>query len=240
MPNNGYARKLETLNLFATDAVLGNWLASIPDLDKRQQEENLKEVLQDFDFGATEEDRAKRLARAGGIAPNLNGAGLVLALGALTILLDWFPSYYWWLIAALAALPVLAVMIVIASRGHILYRRQGHTEHGPAKSFRAFSCCRRWRWRSGHGSTLMVFDWQLALQTSGAFGFSGRTCFADSAQQEQIFWDFSGPAVSTGLRRGVTVFYNSYFDKSVPSVFPARIAGMRKDYGKSTSSLPQA
>jgi hypothetical protein len=34
---------------------------------------------------------------------------------------------------------------------------------------------------------------------------------------------------------GVTVFYNSYFDKSAPSVFRTRIIGKHKTSGKSTS-----
>jgi hypothetical protein len=111
------AKKFRILHLFQTDAVFENWVASLPDLDKRQYEESVKEVLQNPEFGATQADRAERLTRASRNAKILNGAGALFALGAMTILLDFITGYYWWLIAALAVLPMLAVMIVIASRG---------------------------------------------------------------------------------------------------------------------------
>ncbi len=62
VPKDDRAKKLRILNVLETDAVLESWLASLPDLDKLQREEDLKELLQNPSFGGTEDARAKRLS----------------------------------------------------------------------------------------------------------------------------------------------------------------------------------
>src|SRR5215472_9419888 len=48
------------------------------------------------------------------LASWFNGGGVMFALGAMTVPPDWRPGAYWPMVAALAAMPVLAIMIVIA------------------------------------------------------------------------------------------------------------------------------
>jgi hypothetical protein len=227
------AKKFRILHLFQTDALFEDWVDSLPDLDKRQYEESVKGVLQNPEFGATEAERAERLARAGRIAGYLNVAGAVLAFGAITILLDFITGYYWWLIAALTALPVLAVMIVIASRG--LYTIDGQDVRNSARpnlaglyivptialAFRAWI-------------DISVLDWKRALEIAalaglavGLLSLGARTKAKYSAVILLFF--------SLVWASGVTIFYNTYFDKSVPSVFRTRITGMHKTSGRSTS-----
>jgi hypothetical protein len=233
VPEDARAKKFRILHLFQTDAVFEDWVASLPDLDKREYEESVKEVLQNPEFGATEADRAERLARAGRIAQYLNVAGAILGIGAITILLDFISGYYWWLIATLAALPVLAVTIVIASRG--LFSIDGEDVRNSARPNLAglfivstiALALRAW-------IDFNVLDWQRALEIAAIAGLAaGLLSLAarSKAKYSAVFL----LVFSLVWASGVTVFYNSYFDKSVPSLFRTRITGMHKTSGKSES-----
>jgi hypothetical protein len=232
VPKDERAKKFRILHIFQTDAVFEDWVASLPDLDKRQYEESVKEVLQNPDFGATEADRAERLARAGRIAKYLNGAGAILAVGAIAMP-GLIPGYYWWLIAALAGLPVLAVMIVIASRG--LFSIDGQDIRNSARPNLAALfmvpaialALRAWL-------DISVLDWQRALELAAIAGLAvGLLSLAarSKAKYSAVFL----LVFSLVWASGATVFYNSYFDTSVPSVFRTRITGMHRTTGRSSS-----
>jgi hypothetical protein len=232
VPKDERAKKIRILHIFQTDAVFEDWLASLADLDKRVYEESVKEVLQNPEFGATEAERAERLARAGLIAKYLNAAGAILALGTITILLDFITGYYWWLIAALAVLPVLAVMIVIASRG--LYSIDGEDISSARPNLAGLFILPAVALAFRAWIDISVLDWQRALEIGaiaglavGLLSLAARSKAKYSAVVLLIF--------SLVWASGVTVFYNSYFDKSAPSVFRTRITGMHKTGGKSTS-----
>jgi hypothetical protein len=227
------AKEFRIFHVFQTDAVFEDWVASLPDLDKRQYEESVKEVLQNPEFGATEADRAERLAKAGRIALFLNAGGAILAVGTITFLLDFISGYYWWLIAGLSALPVLAVAIVIASRG--LFSIDGEDIRNSARPNIAtlfvlptvVLALRAW-------IDINVLDWQLALEIAALAGLAvGLLSLA--ARSKAKYSTVILLLFSLVWASGATVFYNTYFDESVPSVFRTRIAGMRKSSGKHTS-----
>jgi hypothetical protein len=233
VPKDERAKKFRIFHIFQTDAVFEEWVASLPDLDKRQYEESVKEVLQNPEFGATEADRAERLARASRIAKYLNGAGALLSVGAITILMDFISGYYWWLIAALSVLPVLAVMIVIASRGLFSIDSEDPWHSARPNLAGLFVApaialaLRAWL-------DINVLDWQRALEIAaiaglavGLLSLAARSKAKYSAVMLLVF--------SLIWASGATVFYNSYFDTSAPSVFRTPITGMHKTSGKTAS-----
>ena len=81
---------------------------------------------------------------------------------------------------------------------------------------------------------ISVLDWQSALEISAAAGLAvGLLSLA--ARSKAKYSALVLLLFSLVWASGVAVFYNTYFDNSVPSVFRTRIAGMHKTSGKSTS-----
>ncbi|MGO9486182.1 MAG: hypothetical protein ACLPX9_16630 [Rhodomicrobium sp.] len=226
VPKDDRTKKLRILYVIETDAVLEGWLASLPDLDKRQREEDLKEVLQNHSFGATEQARAKSLALARRAASLLNGAGAVLALGTMTILLELIPGYYWWLIAALAALPPLAVMLVIASNGLFCIEDEDIRNTARANLAALFIMAplaltlRAW-------IDINVLDWKEALEAGALLGLAAALLFLP-ARGKGKYSTIMLLVFSLIWGSGAAVFYNSYFDRSRPSVFRTQIVSMHE------------
>jgi hypothetical protein len=97
-----------------TDEVFDHWLASLPDIDKREQAA-VDELLTDPAYGESKEKHAARLAIARAVSNAVNIAAVVICIGAVMFLRLFAPHPA--IIAVIAALPLMALMAIIMSKG---------------------------------------------------------------------------------------------------------------------------
>ena len=94
------------------DEHFDRWLASFPDLDALERSAAAEQLLADPALGATPDDRLRALSRARLHARVLSTA----AWGAVAW--GWFrPHPYAWAIGTLAVIPMVAIALLLASRG---------------------------------------------------------------------------------------------------------------------------
>jgi hypothetical protein len=231
VPKDERARKLKILYIFDTDPVLEGWLASLPDLDRLQHAKAVREILQNPEFGETEKIRATRLASAGRIASVLSGGGAIFAVGMMTVLPSLAAEYYWRMVGVLAALPFLAVAMVVASKG--LYCIDGEDVRNTARPnlVGLFSlppialALRAW-------TDVDVLDWQRALEIAAVVGVGmGLVSLAARSKARSSLALLFLFSIVWGA--GAVVYYNVYFDEATPTTFPVRVTAKHISGGKS-------
>jgi len=221
---------------YKTDAYFDRWLASIPDLDSQDYQETVAEILHNPDFGGTVEERAAHLKRAHAIAWVLNGAGGLVSLWLL-LAPDLVPEAYIWLIAALAAMPPLAVLAVILSKG--LYTIADIPQKGakdaqpnlalfflvPAVAIAARSLM-----------DIDLLDWQQAALYAVAGGLPVGIVAALVARSKQNHYSWIYlPVVACAWASAIVSNYDSLFDTAAPSVFQTQVLDRHKTTGKHES-----
>jgi hypothetical protein len=100
------------VSFLQTDADFFTWFSALQNLDAADADNSLAAAMNNAAFGATPQRRLKRLAFARKVA----GALTILA-AALAIWSFVWPQPYWLAITSLAALPVLALILVMLSGG---------------------------------------------------------------------------------------------------------------------------
>lgn len=112
VPREGAGRPLKISTMFALDDAFQAWLASVPDLDQRDQQQVLSEVASDTNLGATPDERLAALESAKRTARVINTLAVVLGLWGFI-----YPRPYGLAIAILIWAPFLALALVAASKG---------------------------------------------------------------------------------------------------------------------------
>jgi hypothetical protein len=95
-----------------TDAAFLAWFSAFRDLDATDMHHSVAVVAANADFGATPEQRLRRLALARKVAGALGFLAAAVAIWSFL-----WPQPYALLMASLAALPLLALILVVLSRG---------------------------------------------------------------------------------------------------------------------------
>jgi hypothetical protein len=118
IPHSSRQKKLKVPLMFRTDPVFNAWFADIPDRDAKEVAESQAELQADPDLGFHSEDRKQRIAQAKETAKFMNVISwIALAWGFF------FPRPYALVIVALTLLPLVAVVLLIRSRG--IYQIEG-------------------------------------------------------------------------------------------------------------------
>lgn len=110
-----------------TDEVIDQWLASLPDLDQREQAAIISAFLDDAAFDKSEKKRAARLAFARSAATTANIASETVSFGSLLL---WHETAFQPAIfVVIAAIPLLALATIIMTKGFYSARRIGTFVH---------------------------------------------------------------------------------------------------------------
>lgn len=112
------------------DAAFFGWFSAIRDLDAADEDSSLAAALNNPAFGATRHQRQNRLAVARKVARALTALAWALAAWSFV-----WPQPYWLAITSLAALPVIALMLVILSGGLFRIFAMTKIEVGVGKVF---------------------------------------------------------------------------------------------------------
>lgn len=118
VPRTADQKKLKLALLMHRDAAFGAWLADIPDLDAAEVAESQKQLASDPDLGFSSEDRAQQVAAAKKAAMSLNALTIVAVVWTF-----FFPRSYTPIVSTLILLPVIALGLLIRSRG--IYQVEG-------------------------------------------------------------------------------------------------------------------
>ncbi|WP_437528475.1 hypothetical protein WME79_45475 [Sorangium sp. So ce726] len=208
------------------DAILGDWLAAIPDLDVLDRERAEAELLGRPELGQTEEERRRALARAHSIARAAN----VLTAGAAAW--AWiYPRPYAAAIAALAAIPLAATALLLAGRG--LYSiSDARNEIRPSLLMPLF----------GPGMILVVrtlFDlkavnWQPPLLWTApiAVAFTALVLVGEPTLRRRWFAPLGVLLVLAGYAWGALQMANALLDRSEPEEFRVAVLGKSFYSGK--------
>lgn len=118
IPHSSRRKKLKIPLMFRTDPVFDAWFAAIPDRDAKEVAESQAELDADPDLGFHSQDRKQRIAEAKETAKYLNVISWALLVWGF-----FFPRPYALVIGALTLLPLIAVVLLIRSRG--IYQIEG-------------------------------------------------------------------------------------------------------------------
>jgi membrane protein YdbS with pleckstrin-like domain len=228
-PASGQKKISLPLGMIATDAHFMTWFSGLKNLDAIDIQDSLAAITANPAFGATPDERLQRLTRARKIAK---------ALGFVTIaVVAWCfikPEPYPILIASLAALPVVAVILVVISRG--LYRigigaGSAYASLGTVCTLPACALAAR-----------MLFDLSLtavvplvAAATIFAVGFVAAMAIADRSLRARHWMLFGCWLAAGAYGFGAIGEANALLDRSQPSVLRSEVLGKRINTGRATT-----
>ena len=118
LPRSADQKKLKIALLLKEDLAFHGWFESLPDLDAREIAESREKLVVDPDLGFSSEDRLAQIKRASVVAKTLSGISAVAGLWGYFV-----PRPYIPLISVLAALPLIALILLLRTRN--LYQVEG-------------------------------------------------------------------------------------------------------------------
>jgi hypothetical protein len=228
VPKRAGMKKLKITRIMQTDFVLDAWFGTLPDLDTEELEKSRSDIIASRDLGRTPEARAQRLAHARKVAMALTTAAVAVSAWAF-----FFPEPYEIAIAALAALPLLA--LVLAAKSGRLYQVVGRRNDARANLAVAFIA---------PGVVLAlraildiaIFDWAPL--------WTATIVVASTLTIAMAVWDREVRSRGAELvamlivcgcyAYGGIAEANALFDQSASQIFRATVVGKRVSHGKST------
>ncbi len=221
VPKRAEAKKLKITQIMQTDAVFDAWVATLPDLDAQELEKSASEITASRDLGRTSEERLARLATARKVGKVLNAISVVVCLWVFFL-----PEPYEVAIAALAALPPLAV----------LYQLVGRTNDARANIAAVFiipAVVLALRVILD----IQLYDWVPALLATVVAAFVLTFILAATdAELRRRGWELLAMFfISLAYPYGAVLEANALLDRSPPQVFEATVVGKHKSSGKTTT-----
>lgn len=229
VPRQSHGKRMKLAMLMQTDTPFNAWFAGITDLDAEELSQSQKELETDPHLGFQSHDRAHRVRNAKNVASAMTIVAFTSFFWALI-----YPHPYGLVVTVLAALPLVAVALVIRSSG--IYQIEGRRHDArpslaPAYLFPSIGLCmlalrefQLLRW-----GNLVLFAIALGLILPAVVRR------ADRQLQKRV----SGllPIFIFGVfyAAGLILQANSLFDTSTPQSFEVEVLGKHVAHGRSTS-----
>ena len=229
LPRDKSQKKLKIAFFSKPDALFTAWFASIPDIDAAELVKSESEIASDVEFGLTPEQRSEQLASARTTARWLTrGALLISAWGVF------YPRPYQLIMGILAAVPLLAVMLMLRSRG--LYQIEGRRNDARpslALPFLIPGCVLTIRALAG----VDFLKWMplFSLSLAGACALTLLIASADRRMRERRAVMGAIFLFATFYAFGVAAQADELLDRSTPQVFRVAVLSKRVSSGKSTT-----
>lgn len=213
----------------ATDASFEAWIAGLCDLNAEDLGASEAEIARDPSYGATPQERLRRLARTRTAMKWVNTAAIAVAVWCIIA-----PWPYLAAVGAAAILPAVAVIAVAASGGLVRFVRtptQAHAAAGSIPVFCTGALALRAHW------DIYLVDWAPALKIGGGAGLVLLTLalLMDRSLTQRGF--VLGLAAVTAVAYGIAALMltDVHFDRSAGQDFQSRILNARVSRGKATS-----
>lgn len=229
VPKRAELKQLKITHFMRTDAVLDAWLATLPDLDAAEVEKSAAEIAASRDLGGTPDERRQRLAFARQLAKGLAGVSVAVVIWAFVN-----PEPYELTIAALAVLPLIAVMFVIKSSR--LYQLTGRRNDARADLSLAFILPGI---MLGLRALLdiEVLDWQAVWLWTGTLAVALTVVvLATDREARKSRWEPAAVVfVAAFFAFGGVIEGNALLDQTEPQIFKTKVIDKHKSGGKSTT-----
>lgn len=225
-------RRLVLIQDLKADRAYHNWLATIPDLDEREDLEATREFLENREFGDTPQQRKTAFKSAHIVAGVLNGLASVAALWFL-----FFPKPYGFLVAVTAAMPPIAVAMALAWRGRFALHEAPKTDKGGHPSLSLLFMLPAIALATRGWLDVEVLDWKIALIASLAAGavlsavIIGAMVWGARQRTKPYAWLVIWALVTVWCG-GAVVFSDSLFDRSSPAGYEVRVVKKSQSTGK--------
>lgn len=164
VPIDPRAAPLRLASALATDAAFEAWIAGLRDLNAEDLKASEARVADDPRYGATPQQRLKRLARVRTIVKGVNMAAIGVAAWCLLA-----PWPYLAAIGAAAIFPVLAAVMVAASGGLVRFVRLPTEAHAGVAAVPVV-CAVALALRVHFDGDIHLVDWGPALTHGGGIG----------------------------------------------------------------------
>jgi hypothetical protein len=222
-------KKLKVGLALRTDAAFTAWLADFPDLDAKELAESQESLAVDPDVGFHSEEHSQRIARARKLATPLNVVAVVSFFWGYI-----FPRPYLLVIAILSALPLIALGLLVQSRG--IYQAEGRRNDarpslafvlifpGVALALRAVLDLNLLQWKPILSATVLL-----------AFVMTLAVAAADPGVRRRPAALLPFLLFGASYGYGLTAQANSLLDNSTPQTFQVAVVGKHISKGKSTS-----
>lgn len=234
-------KKFTLIQDLATDRAYDNWLASVPDLDEREDLEAVQAILQNSQYGDTVEGRAERLQWAHTVGGVANGIAAALCIWFLA-----FPQPYGFLAAAMALAPPIALAMFLATKGLFSLDESCRTEKGGHPSVSVLFLLPALMLAGRGAFDWDIMDWRLALILSAAAGLavSAPAIWATGTTPRLADMTSGG---ATGKKRftwlaigltgmlwgaGLVIQGNSLLDRTTVTAYEALVIGKHQNTGR--------
>ena len=229
LPRDKSQKKLKIAFFSKPDALFTAWFASIPDIDAAELAKSESEIASDVEFGLTPEQRSEQLARARMTARWLTRGALLISAWGL-----FYPRPYQLIMGILAAVPLLAVMLMLRSRG--VYEMEGRRNDARPSLVIPFlipSCVLAIRAITGVNFLRWMPLFTLCLV--GACALTLLVASADRRMRERRAAMGGIFLIAAFYALGVAAQADELFDRSTPQVFRVAVLSKRVSSGKSTT-----
>jgi hypothetical protein len=201
----------------AIDAAFEAWIAALPDLNAGDFKASETRILGDRSYGATPQARLARLTAARTLAKRMNAVALAVAAWCLAA-----PWPYLAAIGAAAVLPLLALIMVVASGGLLRFTRSTTEAHAGVAAIPAYGAAvLAWRtWSDVH-----LIDLSVAVKFGGVIGLVllALAVIVDRSLTRHIHSLASAAAVAVAYGISVVTLVNVRLDRSPGQGFQSRI-----------------
>jgi hypothetical protein len=217
------------LKFMQKDAAFSAWFSGLRNLDAEDLQNSVASIATNAAYGTTPEDRLFRLKWARRIGFALDMVSIALVLWSF---ID--PRPYPWVIGGLAALPLLALVLIVISRG--LFRigigaAHAHANLGTACALPAFAIMLRKMFDLNMVDELPL----IAAAAICTMVFIAAIALADRDLRSRP-WMLVGLALCAGAYAfGALGEANALLDRSPSSVLRSQIIDKHITYGKATT-----
>jgi len=229
VPKRPELKQLKITQVMQTDALLEAWLATLPDLDAEDLQKSAAEIAASRDLGRTPDQRLERLVAARRLAKGLAVVSVAVSIWAFVN-----PDPYEFAIAALAAMPLIAIMLVVKSSR--LYQLTGRRNDARADLALVFIL---------PGILLglralldiEILDWDVVWAWAG--GIAAALTFvvlaADREMRKSRWEPLAVLSIAGFFAYGGVIEANTLLDRSEPQIFKTQVVGKHKSGGNSTT-----
>jgi hypothetical protein len=227
-PKTTGQKKLKVGLMLRTDAAFKAWLAGIPNLDSRELAESRKSLSLDPELGSRSEERARTVARSKKFSTRLNVAAFLAFFWGI-----FFPRPYLLVITTLAALPVIALTLLVRSRG--IYQVEGRrTDARPSLAVVLIFPGIALALRAALDSELLQWLPILSISVLLAFALTLVIAKADPGTRNRPAALVAFLMFAAFYAYGLIAEANSVLDNSSPKTFPVAVLGKHISRGRTT------
>lgn len=228
IPKTTSQKKLEVGLMLRTDAAFTAWLDGIPNLDANELAESRKNLALDPDLGSRSEERSRSVAAAKQLSTNLNVVTFVAFFWAVL-----FPRPYWLVITILAALPLIALVLLVRSRG--TYQVEGRrTDARPSLAVALIFPGIGLALRAALDSDLLQWTPILSISALLAIALTVTIAKADSGTRKRPAALLAFLMFGASYALGLIGESNRLLDNSSPQTFHVVVVDKHISQGKST------